>query len=1002
MYVNDKVAVGQLVYYKDRSRFVFELVQPSDCYIKRLNYQVVENSPFVDKIVYVNHKNICIRNNDNLVYGSLALQPFGSADLRKFTFEQNLHEKLLLMHYDFRFFTEEYVIEALKMNRKYLVYELIASAMKRMQDTGQWSIPFEPELLAARYDVTQREFIEKSGFMSDYDFLMQFGEIIDKVDNPEKAERLRGIHAVIADFNSKAQSFDLPSKIFYMHCARRNVEEVKLRSDIIFCASISDQQDFLLQTFVTRGGPMSVPSWEDMKKYCVVYWYTDINVLREKLDKAALLRYKQNKDVFDVLLWFVLLGKHKLLVPLFKLEKGQERFVNFFGMDFADPKSSEKAVNNGYVLKSQKKFELSAAFFILAKHYIEAIDLLVSYGDNIQLAVLVYRLFEGAINANESSRATFQQLIDEKFVRNGEARHDHFLSAIGYMILKDYPAAIKAVTRYNDVDRVGFVNAMEENDAFFGFYSCNYSPYYLSMLRYIESSPALKRYVSTDQESPSSTHANYYKATMTYYINLGNMYQCLETLAEYKAVDPVGYSDFKGSSAQLVQSCLIRVAMKKLKSLIEQGNCYRLSARFERLRSWCAFFEADFEKLVKHISHRVYLINHLPLSVFFGLSYTSTESVHALFADNLELLLHKCGKLLKIDVMAYHNRYKYLKRIANVRSVVGVINDLFLISDHASLEAFTQHRTNFADLLGFYVFLIALRAHSWTQCLEYIERFSTLDVFSDEFKAVLDRLEEWCAEKFHFNGKTKSIDFGEAEVSFTSLNALCTLFLQSIVFDTFKRIRSASQSTGGVVDTRLANPIANFVSELQAHFVNLLHAQDASQQIQVIDELRTVFTSDASTLRLQNFGLVSPKDAFDLDVNPRISSKLLHTEPWFDFLHEEKLAKILDMPLRGITDELLEQRTAFFRNGIELFKVKSEPGINLFNKGVITDICIFQTSKVPDVFILAHNKIRKVYVFNALFKKQRIEEGYNLAQADDISSLSVIHEAPAHDESTLR
>ena len=40
------------------------------------------------------------------------------------------------------------------------------------------------------------------------------------------------------------------------------------------------------------------------------------------IDRSSMAYYKKNKKVFDIILWFVILGKVKLLVPLFKLEPG--------------------------------------------------------------------------------------------------------------------------------------------------------------------------------------------------------------------------------------------------------------------------------------------------------------------------------------------------------------------------------------------------------------------------------------------------------------------------------------------------------------------------------------------------------------------------------------------------------------------------------------------------------------------------------------------------------
>lgn len=998
MYILDQVKVGKLVYYKNLNRFLFEIIKVEDSYLKRLNYSINENSGYKDKIVYVNHKIICIRNNDKLVYGSLVMQPLPNKNLLDFEFEVNIHMKLLKTFYNFKFFSVQYVTECLKMDRKYWIYDLIAQAIKNYEEKGNWVVEFSPGVMSSRFSISQKEFLENSGFGSDFEFLSQFNDIIEKVSDPVKSEQLACIYDIIQDFNSKTQSFDIPSKIFYIHCSENKNDDPKLRSDIIFCAGISDQQDFLFQTFLKTTNPMNFPSWDDMKKYGIVYWYSDINQIKEKLDKGAMMRYKQKKDVFEVLFWFVLLGKHKLLVPLFKLEKGQERFVNFFSMDFNDPKNVEKAVNNAYVLKSQKKFELSAAFFILARHYIEAIDLLITYSNNMQLSVLIYRLNETAIMQNEASCKVFMELIETKFIQNGEDRHDYFLIAIGHMILKNYESMIKAVSKYKQLDKISCIRAMDENEAFFGFYSCNYSPYYLKILKFIESSPSLKRFVISEDNSADNLIHNFYKTTMMYYMNQNSLYQCLETLVEFKTVDAKSYEEFKSENLQLIESCLSKIALKKMKSLVQKKSIWKIDKSLEHMRAWFEFFNLDFDKLLHNISHRIYLINNTQISLFFHLNYKLGNEVGGIFKECLKHLLHRCAKLFRIDMLSYHNQYKFLKSTNSVKSIIVMLNDLYLVTENKYTASYVEHRADFSEVLMFYFFLIMLKAQNWSECLNYIERYTAIDVFDESFKSSMKQLEEWISAKYYFHGKHKILEFDDKAISYTNLNLICTVFLQNMLFYTFVRIRSIYAVRNNIVDEKLGNLIHTFEAELKNNFVNLLSSHEVDQQIDIIDELQSIFTIDMATLKQQTFSLLNPKEAFDIDRNPRIHSKFLKTEVWFDLLYELKLQKILDVPLRGINDHLLEQKTAFFKNGIELFKIKSEPGINIFNKGIITDISIFQTNRIPDVYILVQNKIRKIYLFNSLFKKLRAEDGYTLNFMDDLSSISVVNEAPLMEE----
>lgn len=47
-----------------------------------------------------------------------------------------------------------------------------------------------------------------------------------------------------------------------------------------------------------------------------------------------------------------------------------------------------------------------------------------------------------------------------------------------------------------------------------------------------------------------------------------------------------------------------------------------------------------------------------------------------------------------------------------------------------------------------------------------------------------------------------------------------------------------------------------------------------------------------------------------------------------------------------------------------------------------------------EIFILIEKQIRKVYLFNSLYRKQRMSDGYLLKSFDDVKSLSIVNESP--------
>lgn len=64
-------------------------------------------------------------------------------------------------------------------------------------------------------------------------------------------------------------------------------------------------------------------------------------------------------------LWYVILKKKHILALLFKQDKNQKLTYDFLMKNFNEPKTKSIAIKNAYVLLSKKRFDVSAAFFLL-------------------------------------------------------------------------------------------------------------------------------------------------------------------------------------------------------------------------------------------------------------------------------------------------------------------------------------------------------------------------------------------------------------------------------------------------------------------------------------------------------------------------------------------------------------------------------------------------------------------------------------------------------------
>jgi len=169
-----------------------------------------------------------------------------------------------------------------------------------------------------------------------------------------------------------------------------------------------------------------------------VLWYENIQHIRKWLERVALADYKRAQDPFDCLLWYVLLGKKNIVVALFKKAVDQIKTYEFLQRDFTQQQHRTAASKNAYALLSKKRYEHGIAFFVLAGGFQDALSVCINQLKDIQLAILICRLFE-----TEMGREPLQNIYRENFLRTGEITGDIWIRHCGYYLLGEH------VTSYN-------------------------------------------------------------------------------------------------------------------------------------------------------------------------------------------------------------------------------------------------------------------------------------------------------------------------------------------------------------------------------------------------------------------------------------------------------------------------------------------------------------------------------------------------------------------------
>lgn len=387
------------------------------------------------------------------------------------------------------------------------------------QSTSKLVVNFVPTRLEQIINLTQKEFYEQNKIENDSHFLNVLEELYQNVNESNSSTTfltmLKESYFVINALETKKANFDETSRFVFLvlleedyknkqNRSSKNEEatsskqiSINLTSEIIFNAAISEQQDFLVKMFM---GEREVESWKEMSSIGMAYWYEDLGKMKSILDRDWMNEYKTSKDTWKVLFWVVILGKPKVLAGLFKLQPDSQKFVNFFNEDFSKESAKTKSVNNAFLLRSKKRFLDSAAFFILAKNFREALEIILESEKDLQLAVLVYRIYENEIKEYPECVAYFKATVQEKFMDQAIKIGDDFIAAIGHFILRDFESVVKQVVNYKAGDSV--IRNLNNFQDVYGFIPVSFSLSIETLRAFLEKNGRYKAFFS--QHNPIS------------------------------------------------------------------------------------------------------------------------------------------------------------------------------------------------------------------------------------------------------------------------------------------------------------------------------------------------------------------------------------------------------------------------------------------------------------------------------------------------------------------
>ncbi|KAM4592853.1 dmX-like protein 2 isoform 5-T5 [Odontesthes bonariensis] len=219
------------------------------------------------------------------------------------------------------------------------------------------------------------------------------------------------------------------------------------------------------------------PQWSELRAVGVGWWIRNINTLRKMVEKLGKAAFQRHNDPLDAALFYLAMKKKAVLWGLFRSQH-EEKMTQFFKNNFSEDRWRKAALKNAFSLLGKQRFEQSAAFFLLAGSLKDAIEVLLEKMEDLQLAMIVARLYE----ADFENSSTCQGLLHEKVLgcnRDGSGYHcsrlhpDPFLRSIAYWIMKDYTRALDTLLERipKEDDENPDVTVKSCNPVVFSFYN---------------------------------------------------------------------------------------------------------------------------------------------------------------------------------------------------------------------------------------------------------------------------------------------------------------------------------------------------------------------------------------------------------------------------------------------------------------------------------------------------------------------------------------------------
>uniref|UniRef100_A0A8C9JMI8 Dmx like 2 n=1 Tax=Panthera tigris altaica TaxID=74533 RepID=A0A8C9JMI8_PANTA len=228
------------------------------------------------------------------------------------------------------------------------------------------------------------------------------------------------------------------------------------------------------------------PQWSELRAMGIGWWVRNINTLRRCIEKVAKASFQRNNDALDAALFYLSMKKKAVVWGLFRSQH-DEKMTTFFSHNFNEDRWRKAALKNAFSLLGKQRFEQSAAFFLLAGSLKDAIEVCLEKMEDIQLAMVIARLYESEFETS----STYISILNQKILgcqKDGSGfdckrlHPDPFLRSLAYWVMKDYTRALDTLLEQTP---------KEDDEYQVIIKSCN--PVVFSFYNYLRTHPLLIR-----------------------------------------------------------------------------------------------------------------------------------------------------------------------------------------------------------------------------------------------------------------------------------------------------------------------------------------------------------------------------------------------------------------------------------------------------------------------------------------------------------------------------